>query len=222
MITSASPSGLGPNPLHAHFLAILPRIERHGRIYFRHVKCPHKQGELLAEMLGLCWKWFVALVRRGKNVLDFVSALARYAARAVRSGRRVCGHEKARDALSPVARRRHGFRVESLPASTRNSHEQFYATPLGQELQDAFEERLRDNTLTPVPEQVAFRIDFPAWLQTLTGRERRIIRAMARNERTTDLSRQFQVSPGRISQLRREFHDDWLRFHGEEVPSGKL
>ena len=35
---------------------------------------------------------------------------------------------------------------------------------------------------------------------------------MARNERTLDLSRQFDLSPARISQLRREFRDDWLRF----------
>jgi hypothetical protein len=59
---------------------------------------------------------------------------------------------------------------------------------------------------------VQFRIDFPAWLKTLTGRERRMIRLMARNERTLDLSRQFELSPARISQLRREFRDDWLRF----------
>ena len=69
-------------------------------------------------------------------------------------------------------------------------------------------------------DQAAFRIDFPAWLGTLTGRERRLIRAMARNERTKDLSRQFEVSPARISQLRRAFHLDWLHFHGENAPSG--
>ena len=41
---------------------------------------------------------------------------------------------------------------------------------------------------------------------------------MLRNERTTDLSRQFELSPGRISQLRRELHDAWRRYHGEPVP----
>lgn len=48
-----------------------------------------------------------------------------------------------------------------------------------------------------------------------------MIRAMSQNERTTDLSKQFEVSPARISQLRREFHDDWERFCGEieAVPS---
>jgi hypothetical protein len=25
---------------------VLPRVEAHGRIYFRHVKCPHKKEEL--------------------------------------------------------------------------------------------------------------------------------------------------------------------------------
>ena len=62
---------------------------------------------------------------------------------------------------------------------------------------------------------MAFRIDFPAWLKTLTARERRLVRAMARNERTTDLSREFGVSPGRISQLRRAFMEDWRRFIDE-------
>jgi hypothetical protein len=104
--------------------------------------------------------------------------------------------------------------VEHFP-SLRSSHDHLCSSPLGQELQDAFEERLQDNTLTPVPDQVQFRIDFPAWLKTLTARERRMIRAMARNERTLDLSKRFEVSPGRISQIRRELHDRWLRFLGE-------
>src|SRR5208282_4950435 len=77
------------------------------------------------------------------------------------------------------------------------------------------------DTRTPVPEQAAFRIDFPEWLSTLTARERRIIAEMARNERTKDLSRRFQLSPGRISQLRREFHDAWRQFvGGDDVQAG--
>jgi hypothetical protein len=205
--------------LREQFLALLPRIELHARITFRGVKCPDRRADAVAETVALAWKWHVRLAERGKNVSRFPAAFAALAARAVRSGRRLCGHERAREVLSPVARRRHGFRVEHLPASTRSPHEHLYASPHGQALLDAFEERLRDNTLTPVADQVAFRIDFPAWLQTLTGRERHLVRAMARNERTKDLSKQFALSPGRVSQLRREFRDDWLRFHGEDVPA---
>ena len=160
-------------------------------------------------------------MQRGKDALRFISTLASLAARAVKCGRRLVKMESSADVLSDRAQRKHGFLVESLPAAARTVHEELYSSPDGQRLHDAFEERLRDNTVTPVPEQVAFRIDFPAWLGTLTGRERRLVRAMARNERTTDLSKEFEVSPGRISQMRREFCDDWLRFHGELAPAGK-
>jgi hypothetical protein len=188
--------------LHAAFLAILPRIELHGRVYFRHVRCPHRRADCVAEMVALCWKWFLRLVERGKDPALFPATLATYAARHVRSGRRVCGMERGKDALSPLAQTRHDFVVEKLPDVSTLS-----ANP--------FAEALRDNTRTPPPEQAAFRIDFPAWLQTLTARERRLVRAMAHNERTLDLSKEFELSPARVSQLRREFHDDWRRFCGD-------
>jgi hypothetical protein len=35
------------------------------------------------------------------------------------------------------------------------------------------------------------------------------------SERTTDVGHRFGLSPGRVSQLGREFHDDWLRFVGK-------
>src|SRR5688500_3242895 len=40
------------------FLAILPRIERHGRVYFRHVRCASTKEECLAEMTALSWRWW--------------------------------------------------------------------------------------------------------------------------------------------------------------------
>ena len=120
---------------------VLPRVEAHGRIFFRHVRCPHRKEELLAELRGLVWKWYVGLVRRGKDVLAFVSALATYAVRAINSGRRVCGHERAKDVLSPVAQRLHGFAVGKLPD---------FSTLDGNPLEEA----LIDNTVSPVPEQV--------------------------------------------------------------------
>jgi hypothetical protein len=200
--------------LQAAFLSILPRIEGHGQIYFRHLR-PHKKADAIQEMRALAWKWFLRLHQLGKDPTEFVTTFCTLLARAVNSGRRLAGMAKAKDAMNPATQRRHGFRVEPLPNSTRTSHERLYASPVGQALLDAFEERLRDNTVTPVPEQVQFRLDFPAWLRTLTARERRLIRAMSRNERTLDLSKEFELSPARISQLRREFWLDWHRFLGD-------
>ena len=119
------------------------------------------------------------------------------------------------DALNPAAQRRHHFAVEVLPSSLGVSHECRNASPHGQELQDAFEERLRDNSTTPIPEQVQFRIDFPAGLATWPERDRRLIEGLGLGERTLALADQFGLTPGRISQKRREYHGDWLRFCGD-------
>src|SRR4051794_18848642 len=77
--------------LQQAFLSIVPRIERHGRVSFRNVRCPDTQAEAISEMVALSWRWFRQLAERGKDATAFPSALATFAARAVRSGRRLCG-----------------------------------------------------------------------------------------------------------------------------------
>jgi hypothetical protein len=185
--------------LRARFLAALARIERHARLAFRHVKCPVQQEEARAEAVALAWLWFVRLARRDIDAGAFVSALARYAARAVRSGRRLCGQEKAQDVLSPRAQRRCGFRVAALPVGSAVAGH-------------PYDEALQDNTQTPVPEQVSFRCDFPQWRRTRTRRDRRLMDALMRGERACDVARAFGLSAARVAQLRRAFHADWRRF----------
>jgi hypothetical protein len=201
--------------LQSAFVSIRPRIELHADIFFRHVRCHDTRADRIAETLALAWKWFLRLSEKGKDATGFPAVLAQYAARAVKSGRRVCGQQTSRDVMSPLAQQRHGFRVESLPTSTRTALEEIYGTPRGQRLHDVFEERLVDHVRTPPDEQAIFRIDFRAWLESLTPRERRMIEAMAANERTLDISKMFELSPGRISQMRREFHIGWERFCGD-------
>jgi hypothetical protein len=185
--------------LQSRFLALLPKLERHGRICFRHLRCLHQRAEAQAEMVALAWHWFVRLARRDKNPEAFVTVLASFAARAVASGRRLCGQEAAKDVLSPLAQRRHGFAVQKLH-------------PYSASLRSPWEEAVRDNTQTPVPEQVVFRVDFPAWRGIQTERNRQIIDQLLMGEPTGSVARIFDLSPGRVAQLRREFHDDWLQF----------
>jgi hypothetical protein len=198
--------------LQVRFLAVMPRIETHARIYFRHLKCPHQRDEALAECLALAWWWFVRLVRRDKNPDEFISVLADFAARAVSSGRRLCGQQKANEVLSPVAQRLHGFTVQRLHA---------YDTAVG----SPWEEAVQDNTQTPVVEQVIFRVEFPIWRSRRTKRDQRIIDCLLVGERTGAVAQAFDLSPGRIAQLRRQFHADWLRFGaapGEEPSTTAL
>jgi hypothetical protein len=155
-----------------------------------------------AVALALALAWHLRLARRGRDATLFPSALATFTARAVASGRRLCGQERANDVLSPRAQRRRGFAVCTLPAV-----EPLSANP--------FSEALADNTRSPVPDQAAFRLDFPAWLGTLGARKRTIAEDMALGHRTQELAQTHRISEGRVSQLRQEFHDDWNRFTGD-------
>ncbi len=187
---------------HCEFEEALPRIQAHAVIVFRFVRCIHRRAEYIAEAIALAWKWWLRLRTRGKNPTEFVSAIADYATRAAMSGRRLCGHEKAKDVMSPVAQRKQGFDVSTLPC-----HSTLSVNP--------FAEALRDNAQTPVDEQVAFRFDFPAWLLTHSDRNRRIIADLMNGDRTQDVSHKHGTSPARVSQLRREFHHDWHAFLGD-------
>lgn len=101
--SAASPPASSLDQVQSDFRAAMPRIVRHARCYFRHIRCRHKKADCISEVVALCWKWWLRLVQRGKDPTTLVSTLATFAARAVRSGRRVCGQERAKDALSPVA-----------------------------------------------------------------------------------------------------------------------
>ena len=197
---------LSPHALQAAFLVcVWPRVVTHGRVYFRHLRRADRE-EAVQEMVGLSWMWFVRLAGRGQDGSRFASGLARFAARAVRSGRRVCGQESGRDALSPSAQRRHGFLVSALPEVSTLSD-----NPLA--------EALHDNTQTPPDEQCAFRIDFPAWRATHAERDRQLLDDLMLGERTLDVAGKYGLSPGRVSQLRREFLLDWRRYVSEPPPA---
>jgi hypothetical protein len=191
--------------LQARFEEIRPQIEKHGRIYFRHVRCAQRLADLTAEMVAIGWKWFVSLVLRGKDPKDFLVTFNRRLGQHVKSGRRITGNEKPDDVLSPRAQQRHSFCVQSLPS--------YESSEKDNEGLDA----LVDNTRTPPPDQAAFRIDFPAWVRRHSHRNRRIIHDLLMGERTLDVANRHGTTAGRISQLRREFCQDWNRYHGNDI-----
>jgi hypothetical protein len=195
--------GPSPHALQAAFLAaVLPRVLSHGRVYFRHVRSAELREEYIAEMVALAWKWHRRLAERGKDAARFPTAVATFAARAVRSGRRLAGVERSKDVLSPLARQRNGFSVGPLSGG-------------GSLTGNAFDEALRDNTRSPVDQQVCFRVDFPAWRASLNERDRRVLDDLLVGERALAVAARHGLSPGRVSQLRREFLLDWRRYCGE-------
>jgi hypothetical protein len=203
LVNMPLPPGPSIDALQAAFLAqVLPRVLTHGRVYFRHLRSPELKEEYVAEMVALTWKWHLRLAERGKDSTRFPTALASFAARAVRSGRRLAGMDRAKDVLSPQAQQRQGFAVGKLP-----DYSALDGSPL--------DEALHDNTQSPVVEQVCFRLDFPSWRASRTERDRRLLDDLMLGERTLDVAGKYGLSPGRVSQLRRELHDDWEFFCAE-------
>src|SRR5262249_58609257 len=103
--------------------------------WFRGLKCPDTREDCICEMLALAWKWFLRLIEQGKDPLEFPTAIADFAARAVKAGRRLCGKHKGKDVLNPLAQQRHDLLVGPLPVSTRRSHESRYSVPLSHPVQ---------------------------------------------------------------------------------------
>jgi hypothetical protein len=206
-----------PGQPNAKFLALLPKIRACAYLYFRHIPCPDTKADKVAETIALAWKWYRRLEEQGKDVALFPSVFVTLLTRAVGCGRRVCGLERSRDVLNPVAQRRFGFKVESLPTSTRNSLENLYAHAQGQQLQDAFEERLQDNTQSPVPDQAAFRIDWPTYFNSLNERDRRLAEFLSLGNTAKQAASAFGISRPRVTQLRQQWCQEWRRCQEAEA-----
>jgi DNA-directed RNA polymerase specialized sigma24 family protein len=190
------------------FLVHLPRIRKHARYALRHVACADTRDDLACETLALAWRHFVALARRSKRPEEFVTTLALRCTQAVRAGRRLAGCERSRDVLSPIAKVRHGVVVVRL--SDRVSAPWLDPAWAGAEV---LAEALTIDPKARVPEQAAFRIDFPAWRARLSARDRAVADALAAGDRTGAVATRFGLSPARVSQLRDAFRASWLAFH---------
>jgi DNA-binding NarL/FixJ family response regulator len=184
------------------FLPLLPIIERHADLTFRDLPASERE-EYRAEAVAAAFQSFCSLIKRGKNPLAFPTLMATRAVQHVQAGRRVGGRRNGRDVLGEVARRRHGFEVRSLERS-------------GAQEAEPWRDALVDNTQTAPDEAAAFRCDFPAWLQTLSPRDRKIVDLLALGHAAKWVAEQFGFSQTRVHQLRTFFREGWNRFHGEE------
>src|SRR4051812_47381739 len=143
-----------PHSLHSAFLTLLPRVVSQTRRRCRGVRCPHRRDDLCAEAVALAWRWHLRLAERGRDASRFPAGFALLAARAAFAGRRLVGQERACDALSGKAHR---------------------LRPTVLRLAEGLADALVHDAQTPVPVQVSFRLDFPAWLRRLRRRDRLLV-----------------------------------------------
>ncbi len=181
------------------FLELLPRIRNYAHFAFHSLNASERE-EAIAEVVASAVCAFCRLVQLGKAELAYAGPLARYGVAQYRTGRRVASRMNAGDVLSPININRKRVRIRSLnPPVSDNS----------------WGEGLVDNTQSPVPDQAAFRIDFPRWLEQLNNRDRRLAEFLAIGNSPSETATKTGLSRGRVSQLREELRTSWQQFHGE-------
>ena len=184
------------------FLSVLPAIREQARFAFRK-EDPERRQELTAEVVANCWAAFVRLVQRGLLEVVYPTPLAQYAIRQVRDGRRVGAKLNVRDVSSPYAQRLKRFSLGRLDRFDERTGE--------------WQEILLEDRKAGPADTAAARIDIAAWLASLPKQKRRVAALLATGETTKRAARKFKVSPGRISQTRRELEVAWRNFQGGET-----
>jgi len=184
------------------FLAnVLPVVISIARYRFRNLRQVERE-EATAEAVAGAMVSFVRLVQRGRSPTAFAGRLAKIAVLRVLEGRSAASRDNSKDAMSRYARRRRGFTVESI-------EERWTLTENG------WETRLVEYGNCTPADLAASRLDFAEWLNRMKCRRRQIVETLAAGYRTEEVARLFNLSHGRISQLRREFEASWKKFQGE-------
>jgi hypothetical protein len=179
---------------HAGFLALLPAIRCHLRVAFRDLD-PESRAEAVQEGICNAMIAYLRLYERRKLDRAYPSPLAIYAARQVRDGRKVGGNLNIKDVSSAYCRRLKHVTLERLDKWDRYEEEWLEIV-------------VEDRNATPA-DVVRVRLDFAAWLKTLSRRDRKVALELARGSRTGEVARKYDLSDGRISQLRKEMHLSW-------------
>ena len=189
---------------HRRFMDLLPAITRQARRRLRGLT-PAAREEALDEVVVLALVGYCRLVELDREHLAYASPLAGYAVAQYRAGRRVGLRRNTRDLLSDACRRRHGLTIERVDRFDRTSGE--------------WQEVLVEDRRFGPADAAATRIDFTAWLKSLTKRNRRLAERLATGESTEGAARSFKISAARISQLRRELAHSWHLFQAELAPA---
>ena len=187
---------------HAKLLAMLPTIIRYAKRAFRNYD-PETRQEALQNVVANTTAAVAGLAKRGKLDLAYPTVLAKFGIRRTLDNRKTGSSLNIKDVLSKHCQEHKGVMVERLDKFN--------------EQEDCWKEAVvQDTRSLPVPEVVAFRVDFKDWLKSLTPRDRKVAQYLSLGNRTADAAHKFKVTPSRIAHLRRELAESWRAFIGDD------
>ena len=182
------------------FLRMLPAIRKHAHIAFRLYDREYRDELVQAVLCNVCCA-LARLAELDRLDLAYASVLARYGVAQVRAGRMTGGSLNFNDITSCYCQRMKDVALERL--DKYNDEE------------EAWEEVLvPDDTCSPA-ELAASRIDFPAWLRTLSRRDRQLARFLAVGNRTREAAMQVRHERGYFISAPPQLQESWREFTGE-------
>ena len=187
------------------FLKLLPKITKYARFAFRHV-CGQDREDLIEEVIANAMVAFRRLVRRGKEAVAHASVLAKYAVAKFEMG--------AASATRPTSARCSRSTPSSTKASPRPAMDSY------DPIENEWTQRVVEDRHAGPADVARVRLDFSDWLDSLKRRDRKVAEFLAKGESTKAAARKFDVSQGRVSQLRRELAESWRQFIGDEPLGG--
>ena len=191
---------------HQTLIEYLPLIRSTAARAYRHLH-GSARDDAIADVLADCAASFARLAQQGRAHFWLIPALATFAVRKRNTGRVFGSSESKNDVLSPIPRgEAQVYSLDALEASNPTTWRIAIA---------------ETHRMTPA-DAACFRIDFERWLSELPDRHRTLALALAEGERPGDLAKRLCISPGRISQLRRELREAWQIFQGELEGSAAL
>lgn len=165
--------------LQCCFVAFLPDMQAIASWSFRYLD-PDKREEAVQNVVTLAWKFAHVLFRQGRmEEPGILKSVLSYAIRQTRSGRTLQGKSKCKDALDYRDRGRVTFEETDLTGFIGRT--------------------------TPVPDQVSFRVDVPAFLSTLKRHQQALAADLAVGMTTSEAAKKYGVTPGAVSQFRVRF-----------------
>jgi len=189
------------------FLVLLPTIRSHARYAFRRLPEEAKQ-EAIQEVVATSLAAYRRLAEEGREPNATATTLARYAVAHYRVGRRVANRMNISDVTSKYCQYRTGVQVQSLHRYDVRDGE--------------WQEIIVEDRNATAADIAATRIDFSAWLESLSPRMRALAQTLATGETTETVARMFRVSAGRISQIRRKLMETWDAFQADRVAEPDL
>ncbi len=191
---------------HNRLLQMLPTIVRNARHVFKDLPAEIRQ-DAIAEVIANCTVAVARLAQRKMLDLAYPTPLSRFAIRQYFAGRRVGNKTNNHDVYSQQARDRGGYEIRYL------------GTPHKQQA-GGWREQLVENRRTTPADLACFKLDFPRWLATYSARDRLVIELLGLGHGTSEVANRIGVTHARVSQLRRQFRDDWSAFQdGQLTPS---